>query len=182
MDMQAYYLSDKITRWHSSSSSPTRLQLTIGTWGPFWTSTLAPRDEICPLGEMFTPSFTPRGKHSLLLRRIENVNPQGINSPPGDKIHPWGTTSPLGSKFAPRGEIKNEPHAVPIRRAPFPSSSMWSFDLPSERKNLLKLLFFAILLVLDSDFSFHRVKVAINKIDVTSFHRIKLTLWISLTS
>jgi hypothetical protein len=28
--------------------------------GPFLTSPLAPRGEICPLGGMFTPSFTPR--------------------------------------------------------------------------------------------------------------------------
>jgi hypothetical protein len=26
---------------------------------------LAPRGEICPLGGMFTPSFTPRGEHSV---------------------------------------------------------------------------------------------------------------------
>jgi hypothetical protein len=39
--------------------------------------TLAPveickrKSEICPLGGMFTPSFTPRGEHSLLLKRME---------------------------------------------------------------------------------------------------------------
>jgi hypothetical protein len=34
------------------------------------------------------------------------IHPQGITSPPGDKIHPWGKTAPLGAKFAPRGEVK----------------------------------------------------------------------------
>jgi hypothetical protein len=27
--------------------------------------------ELCPLGGMFTPSFTPRGERSLLFRRME---------------------------------------------------------------------------------------------------------------
>jgi hypothetical protein len=54
---------------------------------------------------MFTPSFTPRGEHSLLKNGGANreFHPQGIASLPGDKIHPWG------SKFAPRGEVKNGP-------------------------------------------------------------------------
>jgi hypothetical protein len=60
--------------------------------GPFLTSPLAPRREICPLGEMFTPSFTPRGEHSLLFRRMEgrteNFTPRGHNSPLGDKFAP----------------------------------------------------------------------------------------------
>jgi hypothetical protein len=30
----------------------------------------APRVELCPLGGMFTPSFTLSGEHSLLFRRI----------------------------------------------------------------------------------------------------------------
>jgi hypothetical protein len=42
---------------------------------------LGPRGEICPLGGMFTPSFTPRGQHSLLFRRMEgrteNFTPRG---------------------------------------------------------------------------------------------------------
>jgi hypothetical protein len=42
---------------------------------------LAPRGEICPLGGMFTPSFTPRGEHSVLFRRMEgqteNFTPRG---------------------------------------------------------------------------------------------------------
>jgi hypothetical protein len=53
---------------------------------PFLTSPLASRGEICPLGEMFTPSFTPRDEHSLLFGRMEET--QRITSPPGDKIHP----------------------------------------------------------------------------------------------
>jgi hypothetical protein len=42
---------------------------------------LAPRGEICPLWVKFTPSFTPRGEHSLLFRRMEgrteNFTPRG---------------------------------------------------------------------------------------------------------
>jgi hypothetical protein len=83
-------------------------------WGPFLTSSLAPRGElnpgprgeIWPLGGVFAPSFTPRGEHSLLLfRRMEGRTefyPHGIISPLWDKIHPWGT-------FAHRGEVKNRP-------------------------------------------------------------------------
>jgi hypothetical protein len=74
---------------------------------------LAPRDEICPLGGMFTPSFTPRVNTLYCLeewRAKREFHPQGIISypAPGDKIHLWGTTSALGTKFAPRGEVKNE--------------------------------------------------------------------------
>jgi hypothetical protein len=51
------------------------------SWGPFLTLPLAPRGEICPLGGMFTPLFTPRGEHSLQFRRIEgrteNCTPKG---------------------------------------------------------------------------------------------------------
>jgi hypothetical protein len=32
---------------------------------------LAPSGELCPLEGMFTPSFTPRGEHSKLFRRME---------------------------------------------------------------------------------------------------------------
>jgi hypothetical protein len=32
---------------------------------------LAPRGELCPLGVKFTPSFTPRGEHSLFFSRME---------------------------------------------------------------------------------------------------------------
>jgi hypothetical protein len=64
---------------------------------------LGPRGVIWPLGDMLTPSFTPRGEHSLLFRRIEVANREQITSPARNKIHPWGTTSPLGSSVAPRG-------------------------------------------------------------------------------
>jgi hypothetical protein len=36
------------------------------TRGPFLTSPLAPRGEICPLREIFTPSFTPRSERSIV--------------------------------------------------------------------------------------------------------------------
>jgi hypothetical protein len=52
---------------------------------------------------MFIPSFTPRGEHSLLFRRIEGEKKSSLL---GDKIHTWGTTSPLVSKFAPRGKLR----------------------------------------------------------------------------
>jgi hypothetical protein len=43
--------------------------------------TPGPRGELCPLGEIFTPSFTPRDEHSLLFRRMdgwrENFTPRG---------------------------------------------------------------------------------------------------------
>jgi hypothetical protein len=39
--------------------------------GPFLTSPMTPRGEIFPLGGMFTPSYTPRGEHSLQFRRME---------------------------------------------------------------------------------------------------------------
>jgi hypothetical protein len=57
---------------------------------------------------MFTASFTHRGEHSLLFRRIhrERISPPRDNFTPGDKIHPWGTYSPLGSKFAPRVKLR----------------------------------------------------------------------------
>jgi hypothetical protein len=41
---------------------------------PFLTSPLAPRCELCPLGGMFTPLFTPRGEHSLLFGRIDGLS------------------------------------------------------------------------------------------------------------
>jgi hypothetical protein len=49
--------------------------------GPFLTSPLTDRGQICPLGVKNTPSFTPRGEHSLLFRtmegRTENFTPRG---------------------------------------------------------------------------------------------------------
>jgi hypothetical protein len=53
--------------------------------GPFLTSSLAPRGEICPLGVKFTPLFTPRGEHSLLFRRIEG---RTENFTPRGQLHP----------------------------------------------------------------------------------------------
>jgi hypothetical protein len=54
-----------------------------------------PREEICPLGGMFTPSFTPRGEHSLLFRRMEEQTEDNFTS--------RGQNSPLGTKFTPGG-------------------------------------------------------------------------------
>jgi hypothetical protein len=54
--------------------------------GPFLTSPLSPRGEICSIGGMFTPSFSPRGEHRI--------------SPPGNNFA-------LGVKVCPRGEVKN---------------------------------------------------------------------------
>jgi hypothetical protein len=83
----------------------------LATRGPFLTSPLAPRGEICPLGGMFTPSFTPRDECSLLFRRMEGttenftprkyLHPQEISSPPGNIFTPRGQNSSLGDNFAP---------------------------------------------------------------------------------
>jgi hypothetical protein len=54
---------------------------------------------------MFTPLFTPRGEHYLLLRRMEGQTENF--APRDDKILPWW------SKFAPRGEVKNRPMYFP---------------------------------------------------------------------
>jgi hypothetical protein len=68
---------------------------------------LAPRSELCPLGGMFTPSFTPRGEHSLLFRRLErqteNLTPRdNFNLAPMSELCPQcGMFTP---KFTPRGE------------------------------------------------------------------------------
>jgi hypothetical protein len=61
---------------------------------------------------MFTPSFTPRGEHSLLFRRMEG---QTENFTPGEIFAPRGQNLPLGDNFAPgvkvcpRGKVKNGP-------------------------------------------------------------------------
>jgi hypothetical protein len=48
----------------------------------------------------FTPLFIPRGEHSLLFIRSEQIiSPPGITVPTGDKILPWGTTSPPGRSY-----------------------------------------------------------------------------------
>jgi hypothetical protein len=65
-------------------------------WGPFLTSPLAHRGEICPIGEMSTPSFTSRGEHSLVFRRMEGWTE---NFTPRGQLHPWGQSLPLGAKL-----------------------------------------------------------------------------------
>jgi hypothetical protein len=67
-----------------------RLQRAILNFTP------GPRGEIRPLGEMFAPSFTPRGKHSLLFRRMEG---RTENFTPRGQLHPWGQSLPLGAKL-----------------------------------------------------------------------------------
>jgi hypothetical protein len=70
--------------------------------------TPGPQGITSPLGVKFTPSFTPRGEHSLLFRRMEGE--QRI-SPPGDNFT-WGQSLPLGDQLRmglffyldPRGE------------------------------------------------------------------------------
>jgi hypothetical protein len=60
---------------------------------------------------MFTPSFTPRGEHTLLFRRMEeqteNFIPRGLPHPQETKFTPREQNSSLGSKIAPRGIVKN---------------------------------------------------------------------------
>jgi hypothetical protein len=61
----------------------------------------APRGELCPLGVMFTPSFTPSGEPTLLLRRMKGLTNDlhpwgGGNFKPRRQRHPWGKSSPLG--------------------------------------------------------------------------------------
>jgi hypothetical protein len=60
----------------------------------------APRDELCPLRVMFTPLFTHRGEHSLLLRRMErqkeNFTPRGQRLLLGDNFTPGCQSLPQG--------------------------------------------------------------------------------------
>jgi hypothetical protein len=62
---------------------------------------LAPRDELCPLGGLFTDSFTPRGEHSLMFRRMKQwsggFHPWGVTSSLGELHHPWEPYLPLGA-------------------------------------------------------------------------------------
>jgi hypothetical protein len=61
-----------------------------------------------PQGCNLAPSFTPRGEHSLLFRRMEgqtenftprdNLTPRGLNSPPGANFAPGDQSLPLGAK------------------------------------------------------------------------------------
>jgi hypothetical protein len=93
--------------------------------GPFLTSPLAPRGEICPLGGMFTLLFTP-GVNTLYCleewRGKQTISLPGDNITPREQNSPLGTTSPLGPKFAPRGEVKN---VLPNREVSFESISIW---------------------------------------------------------
>jgi hypothetical protein len=61
----------------------------------------APRGWFCPLGEMFTPSFSPMGEHFLLFRRMEgrteNFTPRGQSSLLGENFALGGKTLPLGA-------------------------------------------------------------------------------------
>jgi hypothetical protein len=63
----------------------------MSPWGPFLTTPLATRGEICSLGRMITPSFTPRGEHSRLFRRMEG---QTENFTPRTKLTPGGQLRP----------------------------------------------------------------------------------------
>jgi hypothetical protein len=54
--------------------------------------------KICPLGGMFTPSFTPRGEHSTVKK---NWGAHRELPSPGDKFTSRGQISPLGDNFAP---------------------------------------------------------------------------------
>jgi hypothetical protein len=90
-------------------------------WGPFKTSPLAPRGEICSIGGMFTTLFTPRGEHSLLFTRMEgwtdNFSPRGyITWTLGGQNSPPGTTSPLRPilNFAPRGKLWPQGWSYPL--------------------------------------------------------------------
>jgi hypothetical protein len=59
------------------------------------TGELGPRGELCSLGRMLTPSFTPRGKHSIVFGRMEGQTENFREFAHG------GTTSPLGVKVCP---------------------------------------------------------------------------------
>jgi hypothetical protein len=75
-----------------------------------------PRGELGLLSSMYgecSPLCSSQGVNTLYCleewRGKYIIKPQGITSPPGDKINPWWTTSPLGSRFAPMAEVKNGP-------------------------------------------------------------------------
>jgi hypothetical protein len=69
-----------LTQWfRTRNASPAAFvsHLQMISREPFLTSPLgayfSPRCELCPLGGMFTPLFTPGGVHSLLFGRIEGL-------------------------------------------------------------------------------------------------------------
>jgi hypothetical protein len=57
---------------------------------------LAPRSELCPQGGMFTPSFIPKGEHSLLFSRMVG---RTENFTPGGQLRPGIQSFPLGAKL-----------------------------------------------------------------------------------
>jgi hypothetical protein len=61
----------------------------------------APRGELCPLGGMFTLSFTPRGEHSILFRRMEG---QTDYLTPRNNFNPRVQSSPMRDNFASPGQ------------------------------------------------------------------------------
>jgi hypothetical protein len=91
--------------WQAPDWMPRGQFLTTWVAPPGWSFPLglklAPRVELCPLGGLFNPLFTP-----LLRRRkgqTEGLHPWGITSSLGDKVNPWEPTSLLGVKFRPQG-------------------------------------------------------------------------------
>jgi hypothetical protein len=79
-------------------------------------------DEICPLGGLFTISFTPRGEHSLIFKRMKGqtvgLYPWGITSPPMWDNFTMEANFTLGANFTPGGhilplgEVKNWPQPL----------------------------------------------------------------------
>jgi hypothetical protein len=57
------------------------------------------------------------GEHFVLFSgtkgQTEGLNPWGITSPIGNKVHPWWPTSPLGANFIPMGPTS--PLAVKLK-------------------------------------------------------------------
>jgi hypothetical protein len=62
---------------------------------------LGPRGEICSLGGMFTPSFTPHPGENTLYCLHRRMKGQTENFTPRGQIHYWRTTLRLGVKVCP---------------------------------------------------------------------------------
>jgi hypothetical protein len=62
---------------------------------------------LSPRGNEYPFVHTPPGVNTLYCleewRVEQRISPQGIASPPRDKIHPWGTASPLRVKVCSQG-------------------------------------------------------------------------------
>jgi hypothetical protein len=84
------------------------------TRGPFFTSTLAPRGEICPPGPGWS---SPLGVNTLYF--LEEWRGEQRILTPGDNFTPTGQNSPLGDNFAPGGQ--SLPLGVKLRMG------VWSF-------------------------------------------------------